>query len=164
MGYLWEPIPVGDGLFVGAHPCGRWAWNTPCKPSPTGGLLQRQKYGPFKLHRAGSVTRRHGPRLGGRGDRGRFLVFPGEHCLSSRTSIVCRLGWLCLSSGLALSVVQDWHCLSSGLALSVVRASIVCVPKLFLSVVQDCIVCRPGLDPGSMSLGVLRCGSGPSRA
>jgi hypothetical protein len=34
--FLWEPTPVGDGLFVGAHPCGRWAWHTPCKPSPKG--------------------------------------------------------------------------------------------------------------------------------
>jgi len=22
-------------FFVGAHPCGRWVWNTPFKPSPT---------------------------------------------------------------------------------------------------------------------------------
>ena len=21
---------------MGANPCGRWVWNTPCKPSPTG--------------------------------------------------------------------------------------------------------------------------------
>ena len=144
----------------------------PASLRPQGGLLKRQKYGPFKLHRAGSIRRRHGPRLGGRGDRGRFLVFPCEHCLSSRTGFVCRPrlvlsvvpGWHCLSSRTSIVCRLGWLCLSSGLALSAVRASIVCVPKLFLSVVQDCIVCRPGLDPGSMSLGVLRCGSGPSRA
>jgi hypothetical protein len=158
MGYLWEPTPVGDGLFVGAHPCGRWAWNTPCKPSPTGGLLQRQKYGPFKLHRAGSVTRRHGPRLGGRGDRGRFLVFPcehclssrtgfvcrprlvlsvvpGWHCLSSRTSIVCRLGWHCLSSRTGIVCRLGWLCLSSGLALSVFPSYFCLSSRTALSVV-----------------------------
>jgi hypothetical protein len=34
----------GMAFFVGAHPRGRWAWNTPCKTSPTGGgLLQKPK-------------------------------------------------------------------------------------------------------------------------
>jgi hypothetical protein len=38
---LIQPLEVlnniqGIVFFVGAYPCGRWAWHTPCKPSPTG--------------------------------------------------------------------------------------------------------------------------------